>query len=93
MEVHDIPSWLLTIMVGVIAHFLKSLLAEQKQTRKEVTEILGMQAADQVKMTALAEQILDLKKSDDKLALQMTDAITRLVRLEERSYVKQVKQT
>lgn len=88
MTPEALQGWLLTAMVSIIAYFLKSLLAEQRQTRKEVTEILTLQASDQVKMTALAEQILDLKKSDDRLAGQMTDAINRLVRLEERSYVR-----
>jgi hypothetical protein len=74
-------------MVAVIAYYLKSLLSEQKQTRKEVTDILSLQAADQVKMTTIAQQIIELKQADDRLATQMTDAITRLVRLEERAHV------
>jgi hypothetical protein len=93
----QIQGWFLSIMVAVIAYFLKRLLTEQKDTRTDVTELLRQQAIDQTKMIGIIEQITELKKSDDrqqqehaKLQATMVDAVQRLVRLEERSYVKSV---
>lgn len=93
---NNIQPWLLTTMVSIIAYFLKSLLKEQKDTRLDVTELLKQQSVDQTKMIAIIEQITELKKSDDRQSLQhselskqMVEALGRLVRLEERSNVRQ----
>lgn len=76
---------MLSIMVGTIGFFVKSLVQETKQTRETT---LSMHAI----LKTATEAIVRLQQADQETAKQIINIVERLVRLEERSAVRASKQ-
>ena len=69
---------MLSVMVGIIGFFVKSLVVETKQTRETT---LSMHAI----LKTATEAIVRLQQADQETAKQIINIVERLVRLEERS--------
>lgn len=74
-----------TILLSVIAFFLRSILAEQRQAREEITGLMRTQAVDDERFRTIQDTLISLQQADTRLMEQLTEAVTRLTRLEERS--------
>jgi hypothetical protein len=68
---------ILSSMVGVIGYFLKSLIAETRQTRETTIQM-------HVSLKSTTETIIELQRADKEHSRQILSMIERLVRIEER---------
>ena len=82
MTAEFLISALLTGMVATIGFFLKSLVQETKQTRETT---LSMHAT----LKSTTESIIELQKADQDTSRQLISIVERLVRLEERSAIRE----
>jgi len=68
---------ILSSMVAVIGHFLKSLIAETRQTRETTIQM-------HVSLKSTTDTIIELQRADKEHSRQILNMIERLVRIEER---------
>jgi hypothetical protein len=72
---------ILSSMVAVIGYFLKSLIAETRQTRETTIQM-------HVSLKATTETIIELQRADKEHSRQILNMIERLVRIEERQGIR-----
>jgi hypothetical protein len=68
---------ILSSMVAVIGYFLKSLIAETRQTRETTIQM-------HVSLKSTTDTIIELQRADKEHSRQILNMIERLVRIEER---------
>lgn len=68
----------ITTMIGVLGHFLKSLINEARQTRDMTREMNST-------LKGATDAIIALQHADREHSRQIIDIIERLVRMEERT--------
>lgn len=81
----NVGGTVILLLLSVIAFFLRSILSEQRQSREEITGLMRTQAVDDERFRSIQDTLVTLQQADTKLMEQLTDALTRLIRLEERS--------
>jgi hypothetical protein len=72
---------ILSSMVAVIGYFLKSLIAETRQTRETTIQM-------HVSLKSTTETIIELQRADKEHSRQILNMIERLVRIEERQGIR-----
>jgi hypothetical protein len=72
---------ILSSMVAVIGYFLKSLIAETRQTRETTIQM-------HVSLKSTTETIIELQRADKEHSRQILSMIERLVRIEERQGIR-----
>jgi len=78
----EILKYSTTAMVGIIGYFVRQLIAEHKRTREELVDVVKRQAVDNEKYRQMLEDIIELRKSDERINTQLVDVVERLVRIE-----------
>jgi hypothetical protein len=72
---------ILSSMVAVIGYFLKSLIAETRQTRETTIQM-------HVSLKSTTDTIIELQRADKEHSRQILNMIERLVRIEERQGIR-----